>query len=207
VEPALRLSPDYLLEDGRCHFADYAVHDFVMLLTTSSWALRREFANQEYDRPKGDSLVAATQTRKGVPTMCDFSLQHAKSRPAVVADKLVSHNFGRGTIGFKSVDDPIGEATAACVLPGTELAFDKPIKLRWASDEGKGIEGRFTTAIFRQKDKDKPNVHHDVLEMPDGQQFLLTQLEEGQNATVLQLPAAPKTEKEAEEQKRAEYIG
>jgi hypothetical protein len=29
-------------------------------------------------------------------------LQHAKSRPAVVADKLVSHNFGRGTIGFKS---------------------------------------------------------------------------------------------------------
>jgi len=73
--------------------------------------------------------------------------------------------------------------------------------------EGTGIEGRFTTAIFRQKDKDKPNVHHDALEMPDGQQILLTQLEEGQNATVLQLPAAPKTEKEAEDQKRTEYIG
>jgi hypothetical protein len=29
------------------------------------------------------------QTRKGL-TMCDFSLQHAKSRPAVVADKLGS---------------------------------------------------------------------------------------------------------------------
>jgi hypothetical protein len=141
--------------------------------------------------------------------MCDFSLQHAKSRPAVVADKLVSHNFGRGTIGFKPVDDPIGDATAVCILPGTELAFEKPIKLRWSYDEGKGIEGRFTTAIFRQKDKDKdkPNVHHDVLEMPDGGQVLLTHLEEGQNATVLQLPAAPKTEKEAEEQKRAEYVG
>jgi hypothetical protein len=139
--------------------------------------------------------------------MCDFSLQHAKSRPAVVADKLVSHNFGRGTIGFKSVNDPIGDATAVCVLPGTELAFDNPIKLRYSYGEGKSIEGRFTTAIFRQRDKDKPSVHHDALEMPDGQQILLTHLEESQNATVLQLPAAPQTENEAEEQKRAAYAG
>src|SRR5262249_55870099 len=87
------------------------------------------------------------------------------------------------------------------------LAFDKPIKLRWSYVEGKSIERQFTTAIFRQKDKDKPNVHHDVLEMPDGQQILLTALSEGQNATVLQLPAAPKSDKEAEEQKRAEYVG
>ena len=43
--------------------------------------------------------------------------------------------------------------------------------------------------------------------MPDGQQILLTHLEECQNATVLQLPADPKTEKEAEEQRRAEYVG
>ena len=105
--------------------------------------------------------------------MCDFSLQHAKSRPAVVADKLVSHNFGRGTIGFKSVDDPVGDATAVCILPGTELGFDKAIKLRWSYNEGTRFEGQFTTAIFRQRDKDKPNVHHDVLEMPDGRQVLL----------------------------------
>src|SRR3974377_1717590 len=117
---------------------------------------------------------------KGSLTMCDFSLQHAKSRPAVVADKLVSHNFGRGTIGFKSVDDHTGDATAVCILPGPELAFDEPIKLRWSSDEGKSIEGRFTTAIFRQRDKDKPYVHHDVLEMPDGQKILFTPLEGGQ---------------------------
>jgi hypothetical protein len=138
--------------------------------------------------------------------MCDFSLQHAKSRPAVVADKLVSHNFGRGTIGFKPIDDPIGDATAVCLLPGTELAFDRAIKLRWPADDGAN-QSQFTTAIFRQRDKDKPSVHHDVLEMPDGSQVLLTQLEESQTATVLQLPAAPKTEIEAEEQKRAEYVG
>jgi hypothetical protein len=35
--------------------------------TISSSALRREPANQEYDSPKGDSLLAATQTRKGAP--------------------------------------------------------------------------------------------------------------------------------------------
>lgn len=140
--------------------------------------------------------------------MCDFSLQHAKSRPAVVADKLTSHNFGRGTIGFKATDDPINDATAVCILPGTELAFDTSIKLRWSYDGSQQkFDGRFTTAIFRQKDKDKPNVHHDVLEMPDGQQILLTWLDEGQNATVLQLPAAPKNEKEVEEQKRAEFVG
>jgi hypothetical protein len=50
-------------------------------------------------------------------------------------------------------------------------------------------------------------VHHDVLELPDGQQILLTHLEEGQTATVLQLPAAPRTEAEALAQKRAEYAG
>jgi len=157
-------------------------------------------------RSKAIRLSPQPEPRKG-SIMCDFSLQHAKSRPAVVADKLVSHNFGRGTVGFKSVDDPVGDATAVCILPGTELGFDKAIKLRWSYNEGTRFEGQFTTAIFRQRDKDKPNVHHDVLEMPDGQQVLLTHLEEGQNATVLQLPAAPKTEKEADEQKRAEYVG
>lgn len=136
--------------------------------------------------------------------MCDFSLQHAKSRPAKVADKLVSHNFGRGTVGFKAVDDPIGDATAVCILPGTELSFAKPIRLRWSFEEPAPA---VTTAIFRQKDRDKPSVHHDVLELPNGQQVLLTALEEGQEATVLQLPAAPKNKIEQEEQRRAEYAG
>jgi hypothetical protein len=97
-------------------------------------------------RSKAIRLSPQPEPRKG-STMCDFSLQHAKSRPAVVADKLVSHNFGRGTIGFKSVDDPVGDATAVCILPGTELGFDKAIRLRWSYNEGKSFEGQFTTAI------------------------------------------------------------
>ena len=65
--------------------------------------------------------------------MCDFSLMHNKSRPAQVADKLVTKDFGSGTHGFadvSEVDTPGRESTAVCVLPGTELAFDKPVAVR-----------------------------------------------------------------------------
>jgi hypothetical protein len=54
--------------------------------------------------------------------------------------------------------------------------------------------------------KNEPRVHHDALEFPDGQIVLLTELCEGQQATVLQLPAQPTTAVEEEAQKRAAYI-
>jgi hypothetical protein len=133
--------------------------------------------------------------------MCDFSLQHAKSRPAVVADKLVTHNFGRGTTGFKGADDPIGDATAVCVMPGTEIAFDQVPKAGFAANPIDRV------ARFRQVNKDQPSAHHDALEFPDGQVILLTLIEEGQRATVLQLPAAPKTAAEEKDQQRLAVVG
>jgi len=45
------------------------------------------------------------------------------------------------------------------------------------------------------------------LEFPDGQIVLLTALAEGQQATVLQLPAEPKTAVEAEPRRRVVYTG
>jgi hypothetical protein len=63
------------------------------------------------------------------------------------------------------------------------------------------------TAIFRQINKDRTAAHHDALEFPDGQIALLTYLCEGQEATVLQLPAEPKTVTESEEQRRVAYAG
>ena len=57
------------------------------------------------------------------------------------------------------------------------------------------------TAIFRQVNKNVPMQHHDALEFPDGRIVLLT-ISEGQEATVLQLPALPKTAAEADAQKR-----
>ena len=62
------------------------------------------------------------------------------------------------------------------------------------------------TAIFRQVNKNKPMTHHDALEFPDGRIVLLTRLSEGQEATVLQLPAQPKTVAEADAQTRIAYV-
>ena len=50
-------------------------------------------------------------------------------------------------------------------------------------------------------------MHHDALEFPDGTFVLLTYLREGQQATVLQLPAQPKTPAEAKAQTRVIYVG
>jgi hypothetical protein len=65
----------------------------------------------------------------------------------------------------------------------------------------------YRTAIFRQVNKDYRTTHHDALEFPNGQIVLLTHLNEGQQATVLQLPAAPKTTVEVEAQRRAAFVG
>ncbi|MEA2904957.1 MAG: hypothetical protein QOG83_3628 [Alphaproteobacteria bacterium] len=129
--------------------------------------------------------------------MCDYSLQEVQSRGANVADKLITRNFGTGTRGFCSLDDP---NTAVCVLPGTELAFDRAIEANVPTDPHR-------TAIFRQVNKSVPHTHHDALELPGGQMLMLTHLHEGQVATVLQLPALPKTPQEIAEQTRAVYVG
>src|SRR5262245_24994309 len=56
-----------------------------------------------------------------------------------------------------------------------------------------GQNNKLQDGDLRQIDKDVPRVHHDALEFPDGTLVLLTDLHEGQQATVLQLPAQPKT--------------
>jgi hypothetical protein len=137
--------------------------------------------------------------------MCDYSLSSVRSRPASVGDQLITRNFGTGTRGFGTPQD--GDV-AVCVLPGTELAFADPVRcestglLPW---RGKVINHK--TAIFRQINKERLAAHHDALEFPDGQIVLLTLLNEGQQATVLQLPAQPKTAEDAALVRRVSYIG
>jgi hypothetical protein len=136
--------------------------------------------------------------------MCDYSLHSVKSRPAKVGDKLTTHDFGTGTRGFAASEDM---NVAVCVLPGTELSFADEIRclsgglLAWRD---KIIE--YKTAIFRQINKDKVATHHDALEFPDGQIALLTTLCGGQQATVLQLPAEPKSAVEAQSEGRIAYL-
>ena len=122
--------------------------------------------------------------------MCDYSLHNVRSRPAKVGDKLTTRDFRTGTRGFAASEDA---SMAVCVLPGTELSFAREVRcfptglLGWRD---KVINHK--TAIFRQINKEKAMAHHDALEFPDGEIALLTFLCEGQQATVLQLPAEPK---------------
>lgn len=137
--------------------------------------------------------------------MCDYSLKNTMSRPAKIGDKLTTRDFRTGTRGFAAQENP---AVAVCVLPGTELAFSKDVStvafgLLWTKQRTSGHR----TAIFRQINKDIPHTHHDALEFPGGEVVLLTSLWEGQEATVLQLPAQPATATEVNEQTRVEYIG
>jgi len=142
--------------------------------------------------------------------ICDYSLSSVKSVPAEVGQKLETRNFGTGTIGFTPAGSPIDERVACCVLPGTELAFDAPVELTlcvYAPPTRYKVHTQHTLARFRQINKDRVHTHHDALEFPDGGTTLLTAVAAGQRATVLQLPAQPKTEAEAQEQKRVEYAG
>jgi hypothetical protein len=135
--------------------------------------------------------------------MCDYSLHNVASRPAKVGDKLVSTKFDNCfTRGFAAVGEP---NVAVCLLPGTEVAFEKEVE--YDRSVFPIVQLGEKVARFRQVNKEKPNVHHDALEFPDGKVVLLTRLCEGQHATVLQLPVAPRAAEETEEQKRASLIG
>jgi hypothetical protein len=121
--------------------------------------------------------------------MCDYSLHLIASRPAKIADRLVSTDFPSSiTRGFTEIGQP---GVAVCLLPGTEIAFDNAVQFdRAFSMFGKArVEHR--VARFRQINMDDPHVHHDALEFPGGQIVLVTRLVPGQTATVLQLPALP----------------
>jgi hypothetical protein len=123
--------------------------------------------------------------------MCDYSLQAAKTRPAKVDDKLTVRLFNWSTRGFAASED---RNVAVCLLPGTELSFAEEVR-KVRSWPWSAPTIRHKTAIFRKVNQHNPTVHHDALEFPDGRMFLVTFLEEGQQATVLQLPVTPQDER------------
>jgi hypothetical protein len=120
--------------------------------------------------------------------MCDYSLHLVASRPAQVGDRLISTRFSNAlTRGFAAEGQP---AVAVCLLPGTEVAFDKNVESDATFRLFRNYKLKHRVARFRQVNLDQPNAHHDALEFPDGQIVLVTNLVEGQRVTVLQLPAS-----------------
>src|SRR5450631_3524197 len=123
--------------------------------------------------------------------MCDYSLHAVATRPAKVGKTLITTTFrGTSTRGFAAVSEP---NVAVCMLPGTELAFAENVRYdnRWIWTRS----ANFRVGKFGAVDPHIPHRHHDAIEFPDGSQVLVTQLCEGQRATVLQLPVVhPVTE-------------
>ena len=106
------------------------------------------------------------------------------------------------TRGFAAIGQP---DVAVCLLPGTEVAFEKEVKyarfFALFPSLKLGKLGK-KVAQFRQINVGKPGLHRDALEFPDGEIVLLTRLCEGQHATVLQLPASSRSVNAADRQKR-----
>jgi len=114
------------------------------------------------------------------------------SRPAEVGEEVITTTFrGTSTRGFASEKDP---TVAVCMLPGTELAFADNVRYdnRWIWT--KTVNSR--VGKFGKVDRNVPDRHHDAIEFPDGSYVLVTQLCEGQRATVLQLPVVAQPVKE-----------
>ena len=117
--------------------------------------------------------------------MCDYSLVAVASRPARVADRLVTTGFSNtSTRGFAGTEDM---NTAVCLRPGTEIAFDHPPRYHrlWRRTAASNV------ARFRQVDMQVQTTHHDALEFSDGTVVPVTKLAPGQHAIVLQLPNDP----------------
>jgi hypothetical protein len=117
--------------------------------------------------------------------MCDYSLEQVASRAAVKGDRLVVTAFSTtATRGFTSETE---KSTAVCLLPGTEVVFDRPPRLKGFWLFRNKVAGS-KTARFRQINVHDRHCHHDALEFADGVTVLLTRLKVGEIATVLQLP-------------------
>ena len=134
--------------------------------------------------------------------MCDYSLHDVASRPAKVGDKLVSTQFPNAiTRGFA---DPAEPRVAVCLMPGTELAFEKEVECDASFRFLPTRKSTHRVARFRQVNVSRPAAHHDALEFPDGKIVLVTDLCEGQSATVLQLPSAGRPVEEHGESEMAQ---
>src|SRR3954467_2945595 len=132
--------------------------------------------------------------------MCDYSLHAVATRPAEVAETLISTKFQTtSTRGFASPDQP---NVAVCLRPGTEIAFESEVQTDGMTFR-KSIGDRL--ARFRQINLNEPTQHHDALEFSNGTVVLVTDLTPGQRATVLQLPANPIEEKAETAQPAARY--
>jgi hypothetical protein len=179
------------LVGSHSHTKTLAAYDIV-------WESRQGATNDRhqslFDSRSRRTTIQAVHSEEE-PSMCDYSLHHVASRPAKVGDKLVTTKFvNTPTGGFAAVDNP---NVAVCLRPGTELAFEHDVECEPMLGILPSRKIGQRLARFRQINVEQPCVHHDALEFPDGKIVLVTRLREGQQAAVLQMPAAIRGERVA----------
>ena len=119
--------------------------------------------------------------------MCDYSLDLVASRPAKVGDELVTTKFKNSiTRGFAAIGEP---NVAVCLLPGTEVAFEKEVKYERTFALFPNMKLGKKVARFQQINMGKPSVHHDALEFPDGETVLLMRHGPGLKSVIRKLHA------------------
>ncbi|MFB3905746.1 MAG: hypothetical protein ACE15E_20045 [Acidobacteriota bacterium] len=73
--------------------------------------------------------------------MCNYSLETLKSREAVEGERLVTHRFYTGSLGFVSADQP---DVAVCLREGVQLVLrDIPTSLQAQLGVGEEAVARF----------------------------------------------------------------
>lgn len=140
--------------------------------------------------------------------MCDYSLEFMKTDgktvEAKIGDVLVTTAFsGTPTRGFSPVFH-VG-IVACCLLPGTELVFEEPIRVHASEADLRNIRTyNETMGIFRKINPNEKYRHHDGIELPSGHMLTLSRLAQGQRARVLQVPA-PQLKVPAEEERKISF--
>lgn len=118
--------------------------------------------------------------------MCVYSQDAEHTRKAKRGEPLITHDFGHAT-GFASPGDKASSKTAICMLPGAEIAFDRPPRYKGMVRKlaGRAIPDKVATLVHVNGEN-----NHDALRFPSLEEpVLLNDLAVGQDAKVLKLSA------------------
>lgn len=122
--------------------------------------------------------------------MCDYSLEHYRTRPARVGERYVTHRFPTRTIGFVAPGDC---ETAVCMAADTRLRVDG-IPADLGRKIGVGTSAEVTVIRLERS----PYLHRDAIRFDNGVELALQALGEGVSAYIaVATDAAATTRQEA----------
>jgi hypothetical protein len=118
--------------------------------------------------------------------MCDYSMHAVKNRKAVVGDKVKTSDFTRtSSPGLESLSEP---GVAICLIPGTGVEFDEPIRYTAVNIYGSPIViSDFKIGRYIRKEGIEAEFK-DTIQFPDGSTVLMAYLKNGQTGTVTYVP-------------------